>query len=297
MKMETTTERESTMSKFDEALRKEWMDRFEDQRARIQAALFDEEKMKQMLDEESFNGRFYNPMWVITSEARVWSLAKNHNHGGFLLPKRSRQGRRNQDGEYPATRRWYEKNIWPEVVEKFGTASMVQLYYHQMVANYFCDRTALDIFGESHCVAHHIFRYHELLDDGIVATRQEDCTWNNRANHLRWVTKYDHAVLTYIQDAHNRNTVDAAIKKMMSGIKCKDEETGEEITIVFQGSEDEIRQEYAAILKGGKFYRQIGDDVEDQWTALWYEYINGQNDRRLSVQGFIVPNGQLPFLR
>lgn len=295
------------MAKFDEALRNEWIDRFEEQKDRIQNVLFDGETIKQMLDEESFDGRFYNPMWVITSEARIWSLAKNNNHGGLLIPKRSQQGRRNRAGEYTATRRWYEKNIWPEVVEKVGVTSMAQLYYHQMVANYFCDKKAVEIFGESSCVAHHIFRYRELVDEGIVNTKEEDCTWNNRAKHLRWVSKADHAVLTFIQNSwYEKKTIDYILDQMMKGIHYKDRYTKEEYTVIFEGSKEYIYQGYKEILENGAFYEIMKDEngniirdengdalKRDQWTALWCEY-KDDGEKSMKVKGFWY-TGNLPY--
>ena len=266
--------------------RNEWITRLEEQKESIQQELFEGETIKHCLDTESFDGAFYNPQWVITSEARVWSLARNNNHGGWNTP-------------YPNDndRRWYMKNDWHETKDRLGLNSEKRVFYHQAVANYFCDKKAIELFGEENCIPHHLFRYHHLLDDHIVQTRQEDCTWNNRAKHLRWVTKYDHAVLNYIQDALNRrDSIDTTIDKMMSGIPYTDTETGEKKFIIFQGDKNELRQQYGEILENGKFYRTVGNENEDQWTALWYEY-NGGNDRRLSVMGFFTPEGQLPYMK
>lgn len=287
------------MTKYDEALRKEWVDRFEDQRERIQKVLFDGETIKQMLDEDSFGGRFYNPMWVITSEARIWSLAKNNNRGGLLIPKSSPQGRKNRNGEYPATRRWYEKNIWPEVLERLGIKAMANLYYHQMVANYFCDKKAIELFREENCVPHHIFRYHELYNEGIVDSKQKDCTWNNRANHLKWVRRADHAVLSFIQRSwHENKTTDDIIDNMMKGISYRDRDTQKEYTVIFSDSKEALYEAYKEILDNGKYYHVFKDKngvtfKREQWTALWSEY-KSDGENCIKMKGFWY-EGALPY--
>ena len=279
--------------------RNEWIERFAEQKERIYADLAEGETVKHCLDAESFGGIFYNPQWVITSEARLWSLGKNRNAGGWNIPY-----------AHERTRRWNMRNDWHETKERLGLTSEKKIYHHQIVANYFCDKKAIELFGEENCVPHHVFRYHHLLDDGIVQDRQEDCTWNNRSKHLRWVTKKDHAVLNYIQDAWNRhNSVDDIIQGMMDGIKCKDEETGEEVSVKFSGTAEELRQQYGEILENGKFYRVLldasgnpltdenGDPIKkDQWTALWYEYNGGKDDRRLTVKCFLF-DGRLPYIK
>ena len=282
----------------------EWIARFEAQKNDIKAQLFEKEQIEQCCDTKSFDGRYYNPMWVVTSEARIWSLPSHR----FLSPKRSVQGRRNRNGEYTATSRWYEKNNWHETVAHFGNKDMVQVYYHQIVANYFCDRKAIDLFGEENCIPHHIFRYRPLLDDGLVHTEQEDCTWNNRAKHLRWVSKHDHTILTYLQDVWNsRMNLDDAVNDLIKGIPYKDRYTGERTLVTLPGEPEELRLMLSDIFENAKFYR-IKTDAEgntireDQWTALWYEY-DGKKDgdviavnRKLTAKGFWVTEG-LPYIK
>ncbi len=288
---------------YDESKKEEWIKRFEDQKERIQKELFDGETMQQCLNTKSFNGRFYNPMWVITSEARIWSLAKNKNHGDWLSPKRSNQGKRNADGGYTATRRWYEKNNWEETVRRFNKPEMVQVYYHQIVANYFCDKTAIDIFGEDNCVSHHIFGYKRLFDNGMVQDKQTDCTWNNRAKHLRWTLKKDHTVLSYIQDPKNaRQTLDEVIEGIMRKLEIDKADDREE-------QEKQLKWQLQEIVQMGKFYTDLEDQngrhiLMENFSALWYDYAKENNaivdpemmsiKRSLKVKSFTNP---LPYMK
>ena len=274
--------------------RNEWIARFEEQKNRIQRDLAMGETIEHCLDTEHFGGRYYNPEWVITSEARIWSLAKNRNVGGWNTP-------------YPheRTRRWYASNDWHETKERLGLEN-IKTYYHQIVANYFCDRKALDLFGEENCVPHHVFGYVHLFDQSVVQTRQECCTWNNRSKHLKWTTKGDHAVLNYLQDAKNsRETEEKIIEGMLRGIPYKD--GGEERSIILGGTSEDLRMQYKEFFDNAKFYRQLkdetGETVKDEngkvikirnFTAIWYDYNGGVNDRKLTVKGFF--NEKLPYI-
>ena len=284
---------------YDLSEQNEWITRFGEQRERIQAELFEGETIKQCLDTESFGGRLYNPQWIITSEARLWSLARNHNAGGWNTP-------------YPheSTRRWYMKNNWHETTDRLGLDSEAIIYHHQIVANYFCDKKAIYLFGEENCVPHHLFKYLNLFDNHIVQTKQEACTWNNRANHLRWVTKVDHAVLSFIQDPKNsRLSIEDALEEMQKGIKYTDPDTHQTITIQFPESIEALKEEFRDVLQNGRFETHFEDEngdlwkdengqviTEYQWTALWYEY-NDALSRKLHAMGFTLTRGEIPYIR
>lgn len=277
--------------------RNEWIARFEEQRDRIQRELIMGEEIAHCLDAEHFGGRYYNPEWVITSEARLWSLGKNRNAGGWNTP-------------YPheRTRRWYTSSDWHETKERLGLEN-IKIYYHQIVANYFCNRKPIELFGEENCVPHHVFGYIHLFDQGVVQTRQECCTWNNRAKHLKWTTSGDHAVLNYLQDAKNsRETEDEIIEGMMRGITYKD--GGEEKRIIFNDAKEDIRKQYKEFFENAKFYRQLkdesGETVRDEngnaikirnFTAIWYDYNGGEDKRRLTVKGFFNEGEGLPYIK
>lgn len=176
---------------YNEEKKREWIDRFEDQKELIKENLLPSEEIKQCLDTESFNGRYYNPIWVVTSEARIWSLDKC----GWYGQHTTKQGRPNAKGEYIQVQRYHAKNAWEETVKRAGTKDQVQVYYHQIVANYFCDKTAIKLFGEDGCVPHHLFGYYKFTSDDSIC-----CRWINRAKHLCYVRKYDHKFLSALQN-------------------------------------------------------------------------------------------------
>ena len=282
-----------------------WIEKFHEQEERIKAERYDGEKIVQCLDTKSFDGKYYNPMWVVTSEARIWSLARNHEHGDWNLPYPNKK-----------TNRWYVKNNWDETVKRLNDKSENTIYMHQIVANYFCDRTAINIYGENNCAPHHCFRYHALYKDKIVATKQEDCRWNNRAKHLRYVYVEDHMLLTYIQQNYAKSAKEI-VKKLTKGIYRKDRYTGKKHFIKLPSDDiNENMQYLSEIVNMGKFYTNIKDRngkplrdnngkiiKRDNWTAIWCNYdVDDSNQETKDItKKFIVEShnldNNLPYLK
>lgn len=100
------------------------------------------EEIKHCIDSKSFDGRYYQPHWVVSNKGRVWSLKKN----AWLVPqvmKGDKQGKNRYWGIEGSNK----KNI----------------YVHCLVCNYFraeSDCIALEEFGEKNVEAHHIIALH-----------------------------------------------------------------------------------------------------------------------------------------
>lgn len=166
---------------YDEAY---WVRKFQEQEELIRHNL-PNENYKHCLDKDHFGMRYYNPIWVVTNEAHVWSL----QYKRLLSPNQDMGGTRSKDGEYSQSR-YYFKNSCPDAVKKVGVKKEIKVFVHQLVANYFCDRMPVNLYGEDACVVHHIFGY----DEGA------DCTWLNRANHIQYVRKIEHKLLNALQN-------------------------------------------------------------------------------------------------
>ena len=160
-----------------------WIKKFKEQEELIKQA-FPGENYKQCLDKVSFGMRYYNPVWVVTDEAHVWSLKLMRALPGY----QDDGGTKNKDGEY-TQHRYHLKNSWYESVKASGRKYPLRVYFHQLVANYFCDKLAITLFGEEECVPHHIFGYDESAS----------CQWLNRAKHIQYVKKEHHKLLNALQ--------------------------------------------------------------------------------------------------
>ena len=138
---------------------------------------------KQCLDKESFDMRFYNPAWVVCSEGYVWSL-----HYKRLIGFIHEEGFTNQQGNYSQSK-WKVHNSYTETRMHLGKKSGSDIPVHQLVANYYCDKLAVRMFGEKNCVVHHILGYKYF----------NDYRWMNRAAHLQYISIRDHELLNAIQ--------------------------------------------------------------------------------------------------
>lgn len=114
-----------------------WTQEFTRQEEAIKALMLPGEKFVQCLDNESFNGKYYHPMWVATSFGRVYSLASKK----FLAIKPKAVGARKKNGEYSGTSYYYIGG---------------KISAHRLTANYFCDKRAIKKYGEAAVVVHHI---------------------------------------------------------------------------------------------------------------------------------------------
>lgn len=148
---------------------KEYIDMFKEQRADIEKELYSGEKIKQCLDKESFGGKYYNPVWVVTDKGRIYSLA----HKKWLKPSLVNVGKKRKDGSYPEKR------------YKVSNSAGKVLYVHGLIANYFCDKTAVRKYGEKMVEVHHKHAFDV----------KKSCEENNCADNLYYTEKGLHRKL------------------------------------------------------------------------------------------------------
>lgn len=162
----------------------DWIAEFRRQERKIREA-FPGEQFKQCLDKDSFNMRYYNPMWVVTDHGNVWSLWKERPLKAYA----EQQGVKNKDGEYPSVK-YYYRNSCREAILKNGNQGMLRIFSHQLVANYFCDKTVINRYGEANVEVHHIFGYDETAENTEI----------NNAEYIQYALKGDHILMNAIQN-------------------------------------------------------------------------------------------------
>ena len=121
------------------------------------------------LDDKSFGGKFYFPKWAVTNKARVYSLYKND----WLKSHRKKSGKKLKNGIYSTQR---------DCIDHTNV--------HQLVANYFCDKTPIDLYGEKNVEVHHRYSFNP----------NKSCEENNCAENLRYEYKPDHKEITSMQN-------------------------------------------------------------------------------------------------
>lgn len=85
------------------------------------------------LDKKSFKGRFYIPQWAVSNKGRCWSIWK----GDWLTPLL-----------------WGNNNrYWCLSYQRDG--KLIHIKVSWLVANYFCDKTPVNLFGEDGIDVHH----------------------------------------------------------------------------------------------------------------------------------------------
>lgn len=149
-----------------------WNLKYEEQKVEIERQLLPGETMVHCIDSESFGGKFYNPRWVATSESRVYSLTRKRWLRGTA------KYCRNKTGEVTRVN-WTLTN----------TECGKDITVHQLIANYFCDKTVVEQFGEENVHVHHIWGYDP----------EKSCQENNRAEHLQYIVKKHHTFLNNLQ--------------------------------------------------------------------------------------------------
>ena len=150
----------------------EWIAEFEKQKSYIETLLYSEEEIKQCLDKDSFDGRYYNPAWVATSKGRVYSLWKKD----WLSIRKKEGGGRNENGEYTGTKYFYVG----------GKVSA-----HGLTCNYFGDKKPIEVFGEKNVEVHHARGFDE----------NKSLEENNCANCLNYIYTPTHRnVVNQIED-------------------------------------------------------------------------------------------------
>ena len=149
-----------------------WNLKYEEQKEEIERQLLPGELMVHCIDTESFGGRFYNPRWVATSESRVYSLPRKRWLKGTAKPCKNKAG--------DVTRvNWTVTN----------TENKKDITVHQLTANYFCNKTVVEQFGEENVHVHHIWGYDP----------EKSCQENNRAEYLQYIVKKHHTFLNNLQ--------------------------------------------------------------------------------------------------
>ena len=138
-----------------------YLKKYEEQKDRIEEQLVVGEEMKHCLDKKSFGGKYYNPCWVVTSKGRIYSLYKK----AWMNPWLDSIGKRKKDGSYPEKRYCLkgDRKVW----------------VHLLVANYFCDKAAVELYGEKNVDVHH----------RIVFDADKSCEENNYAGNLYYTER------------------------------------------------------------------------------------------------------------
>lgn len=200
----------------------EYMEKYEENQKKILEQLQADEQIKHCLDKTSFNARFYNPCWLVTSEARIFSL----HTMDWLDPYQDKDGCgcKNAAGEY-LQKPYFLRSSNEYAMMCCNVKSGLRIYIHQLVANYFCDKTVVKEYGEENCEVHHIIPYNY----------ERSCTENNRAANLQYVEKEAHREATKLStgkiegDALSKlmaNTVAAQKKSGNAGVEVVDNGDG-----------------------------------------------------------------------
>lgn len=181
--------------------------------AQMQAAdLSEGEKIVQMTDKESFKGNYYYPAYAVTDKGRVWSIINSK----WLIPQAVGN----------------DRSYW---AVDLGT--MVKV--HVLVANYFCDKHAAELFGEEHVQVHHkrvVDVPERLKAEGYAAEKLKSCMAANAAENLCYQQTDDHVMLTKFS---NRQRVPGENQD-----KVEFDETLQRIRMMFDPRSSEIMLEY-----------------------------------------------------
>lgn len=148
--------------------------------AQMQSAnLLEGEKIKQMTDKESFDGRYYYPAYAVTDKGRVWSIINSK----WLIPQAVGN----------------DRSYW---AVDLGT--MVKV--HLLVANYFCDKHAVEVFGETNIQVHHkkvVDVPEELKTKECTEEKIKSCMDANAAENLCYQKTDDHLMITKFSNHQN----------------------------------------------------------------------------------------------
>lgn len=129
-----------------------WESKFDEFKPQIEKKLHKGELMRLCTDRVSFDGKYFKPSWVITSDARVYDLYKE----SFIRPKKNKS--------------------------KSDRYTYGGIMSHRLVANYFCDKSNVWQFGEQDVDVHHIQPYNSNKSN----------TENNKSTNLQWLSKAEH---------------------------------------------------------------------------------------------------------
>lgn len=161
---------------------------FEKQRELIESQLMPGELYKHCIDGVSFGGRYNVPCWVLTSEGRVWSLWST---GRWIKICLEECGIQNAQGDYKQKKYC----VHPSKPKP-------KIWIHQLVANYFCDKSVVELYGEENVEVHH----KESFDP--KKTNEE----NNHAGNLQYILKPDHKEINRIVKSGTFRTKDSSVE-------------------------------------------------------------------------------------
>ena len=168
-----------------------YIKKFSEQLPKIE--LLPDEVLIQCLDKESFNGKYYIPYWAISNKGRCWSIWKCG---------------------------WLNLSLWGNKNRYWGltylrNGKMTHIKVSWLVANYFCDKTPIDLYGEDGVDVHHGFAI--LIPDEIKNSldpddRRRNCMYFNNADNL-----------FYEESAFHREVIHTFIKgKTEAGVDAID---------------------------------------------------------------------------
>ncbi len=198
------------------------MECYNEQKKHIESYLRDGEQICHCIDEQSFGGRYYNPNWVVTSAGRIYSLVRKH----WISPFLKSGGRRNKAGEYPRT----------EYYVKIGKRDVK---FSRLIANYFCDKTLIQRYGEECVDVHHIVSFDSKLS----------CEENNCAGNLQYA-------LNKKGEEKSRAAADGVLphevaSKIQRGVKINNFDTDVLFGIVMRSVPGDKKSEVELLNDGG----------------------------------------------
>lgn len=160
---------------------------FEEQKAKFWKVAKDEE-FKHCTDKDAFSGEFYDPEKVLSNYGRVWSLVSEK----FIKTCK----RQLPDGYYvtDVSASGQIHNINPRTKKPRTKMSI-----HRAVAYYFCDKKAVEIYGEKNVEAHHKASYTATLPFYDSQKGRYKKYWINNWKNLEWTVKDEHNRITQKQ--------------------------------------------------------------------------------------------------
>ncbi len=187
---------------------------FVQQENRIKGLMHPGEKYWHCLDKDSLGGGCYDPLKVITSEGRVWSLRDNYPNGDFY----NYENMVNDNGYYYVATSGTASEVNPETGLPYNQLKTMTI--HKLVANYFCDRTMLEIMKEINKQKNETIFDLTLNERGnykIVQVHHINSNKrDNRAENLQYVYTEVHDILTALHNSKNihANVREKSIEKL-----------------------------------------------------------------------------------
>lgn len=177
---------------MNDMIKEKWMQKYKEQEERIKALLLEDEMAVQCLDEKSFCGKYYNPIWVATSKGRVYSLYTKN----FLHIKPKEVGYRTKEGKYCGMPYYYIGG---------------KMIAHGLTANYFCDKKVIEKYGEENVQVHHKKRFD--VKKGLCK--------NNHAGNLCYAPKKIHdGIIHPIYEGKIKMDVKSDMEFMVANMGC-----------------------------------------------------------------------------